>query len=208
MPGPLVVGFDLDMTLIDPRPGMVELFDVLAAEADLPLDGRGFVTRLGPPLAQEFARYDLDRSTIERLIARYRELYVDIVVPATTAMPGAAEAVAAVTGNDGRAIVITAKLGAHAQRHLEALGIEADAVIGERWSAAKGATLSEYKAEIYVGDHLGDVTGARTADALAVAVATGPIPAEDLAAAGADVVLEDLTGFPAWLRSYLLATVH
>jgi phosphoglycolate phosphatase len=29
-----------------------------------------------------------------------------------------------------------------------------------------------------------------------------------LKAAGADVVLADLTRFPAWLESYLLATVH
>jgi len=39
-------------------------------------------------------------------------------------------------------------------------------------------------------------------------VATGPISADDLKAAGADVVLADLTRFPAWLESYLLATVH
>jgi phosphoglycolate phosphatase len=43
---------------------------------------------------------------------------------------------------------------------------------------------------------------------LAVGVATGPISAEDLLAAGADVVLPDLTRFPEWLESYLLATVH
>ena len=39
-------------------------------------------------------------------------------------------------------------------------------------------------------------------------MATGPISAEDLAAAGADVVLPDLTHFPQWLESYLVATVH
>jgi phosphoglycolate phosphatase len=43
---------------------------------------------------------------------------------------------------------------------------------------------------------------------MAVGVATGPIPAEELSAAGADVVLPDLTRFPAWLSSYLVATVH
>jgi phosphoglycolate phosphatase len=32
--------------------------------------------------------------------------------------------------------------------------------------------------------------------------------AAELSAAGADVVLADLTAFPAWLDSYLLATVH
>ena len=55
------VGFDLDMTLIDPRAGIIEVFDVLAAETGIPLDGRAFVTRLGPPLQHEFARYGLDQ---------------------------------------------------------------------------------------------------------------------------------------------------
>ena len=64
------VGFDLDMTLIDPRAGIVEVFDVLAAESGIPLDGRAFVTRLGPPLHQEFDRYGLDDVTISRLIDR------------------------------------------------------------------------------------------------------------------------------------------
>ena len=61
---------------------------------------------------------------------------------------------------------------------------------------------------MYVGDHLGDITGARAADALAVAVATGSDQRRGAAAAGADVVLPDLTRFPEWLESYLLATVH
>jgi phosphoglycolate phosphatase len=55
---------------------------------------------------------------------------------------------------------------------------------------------------VYVGDHIGDVRGARLAGVLSVAVPTGPCDADELRAAGADVVLTDLTAFPAWLRSY------
>src|SRR6478672_11557640 len=58
------IGFDLDMTLIDPRAGIVDVFDVLAEETGIPLDGRAFITRLGPPLAQELLRYGLDEATI------------------------------------------------------------------------------------------------------------------------------------------------
>jgi phosphoglycolate phosphatase len=202
------VGFDLDMTLIDPRPGMVELFGVLADETGIPLDGAGFVSRLGPPLAHEFARYGLDDHTVYGLVARYRELYADIVIPSTTALPGAKEAVKSVADHDGRVIVVTAKFQPTAIRHLTALGIEAEAVVGDVWSAGKATALTEYGAEVYVGDHLGDITGARAADALSVGVATGPISAQDLTDAGADVVLPDLTHFPAWLDTYLLATVH
>ncbi len=196
------------MTLIDPRTGIVELFDVLAAETGIPLDGRAFVTRLGPPLQQEFVRYGLDAATIATLVARYRELTPSLVVPATVAMPGAVEAVRAVRDRGGRAVVVTAKFTANAQAHLDALGFEVEAVVGDLWSTAKAAALQRLGAEVFVGDHIGDIAGARAADALAVGVATGPISAEDLEAAGADVVLPDLTRFPEWLESYLLATVH
>ncbi|RIJ76702.1 HAD family hydrolase [Nakamurella silvestris] len=202
------IGFDLDMTLIDPRPGMIALFDVLAAETGIPLDGHGFASRLGPPLAHEFARYNLPDDVIATLIDRFRELYISTVIPLTTEMPGAREAVAAVTERGGRVVVITGKFGPNAEAHLRALQIEAAAVIGELWGHSKAGALREFEAEVYVGDHLGDVAGAREADAMAVGVATGPISAEDLAAAGADVVLHDLTGFPSWLDAYLLATVH
>lgn len=206
------VGFDLDMTLIDPRAGIVEVFDIMAAETGIPLDGRAFVTRLGPPLQHELARYHLDDVTVDRLVRRYRELTPEVAVPRTVALPGAVEAVRAVADRGGRAVVVTGKFAANATAHLDALGLAVGgpvgAVVGEVWSIGKAPALRELGAEVYVGDHTGDVTAARAADAMAVAVATGPVTAEELAAAGADVVLPDLTRFPAWLASYLVATVH
>lgn len=202
------VGFDLDMTLIDPRAGMIEIFDVLARETGIPLDGRAFATRLGPPLQTEFARYGLDDATIARLVARYRELTPQFTISRTVALPGAREAVQAVTDSGGRVVVVTAKFAPNAVAHLDHLGLHVDAVVGDLWSTAKAGALRDHGAEIYVGDHLGDVAAARAADALSVGVATGPISAEDLSAAGADVVLPDLTGFPTWLQTYLYATVH
>ena len=202
------IGFDLDMTLIDPRAGMIAVFDVLGREFDLPLDGVGFASRLGPPLAHELARYHLDADQVAAIIARYRAIYPGIAIPRTVPMPGAVAALESVTARGGQALVVTAKYGPTAQAHLDAMGVRVAAVVGDLWSVGKAVALQEYGAEVYVGDHLGDINGARAADALAVAVATGPISAADLAAAGADVILQDLTAFPEWLDSYLLATVH
>ncbi|MDX3069894.1 HAD hydrolase-like protein, partial [Streptomyces sp. ND04-05B] len=86
--------------------------------------------------------------------------------------------------------------------HLEHLGIEPDVVVGDLWAEAKAAALREHGASVYVGDHTGDVRGARTAQAYAVAVATGPCDERELREAGADVVLPDLTAFPAWLTGH------
>lgn len=199
---PLTVGFDLDMTLIDSRPGIHAAFRALSAETGVPIDADLAVTRLGPPLDAELAHwFPADR--IAAMGDRYREIYPAHAIAPTLLMEGAREAVAAVQALGGRAIVVTAKHEPNAKLHLAHLGVEPDAVIGSLWAEAKAEALCEHGASVYVGDHTGDVRGARTAGALSVAVPTGPCGEEELRAAGADVVLPDLLAFPGWLRSYV-----
>nr|WP_041819780.1 haloacid dehalogenase-like hydrolase [Streptomyces davaonensis] len=197
----LTVGFDLDMTLIDSRPGIHATYTALAERTGTHVDADLAITRLGPPLEEELANwFPADRLT--EIAELYRAMYPEFAIAATPALPGAAEAVTAVQEAGGRAIVVTAKYEPNAKLHLEHLGIRPDAVIGDLWAERKAEALREYDAGVYVGDHLGDIRGARTAEALALAVATGPYDADALRAAGADVVLADLTHFPAWLADY------
>ncbi|MCM1973268.1 HAD family hydrolase [Streptomyces sp. NPDC002812] len=197
----LTVGFDLDMTLIDSRPGIKAAFEALSAETGTFIDTEQTVSRLGPPLDQELA-YWFPESEIPAMADRYREIYPTYAIGPTPAMPGAREAVEAVRALGGRAIVVTAKHEPNARLHLDHLGIEPDAVIGSLWAEAKAVALREYAAQVYVGDHVGDVRGARTAGAVSVTVPTGPCPEPELREAGADVVLADLTELPAWLAEY------
>ncbi|WP_437070278.1 HAD family hydrolase [Streptomyces sp. enrichment culture] len=199
---PLTVGFDLDMTLIDSRPGIHACYTALAERTGTFIDADLAVSRLGPPLAHELA-YWFPAEEIDVMVGRYRELYPRYAIHASHALPGAREAIAAVQRAGGRAIVVTAKNEPHAKLHLEHLGIEPDAVVGDLWAEGKALALREHGAGVYVGDHEGDIRGARAADALSVTVATGPFGAEELRAAGADVVLADLTEFPAWLSGHL-----
>lgn len=46
---PFTVGFDLDMTLIDPRPGMAAVLNEVGARTGHDLDGERFAANLGPP---------------------------------------------------------------------------------------------------------------------------------------------------------------
>jgi phosphoglycolate phosphatase len=200
-PQPLTVGFDLDMTLIDSRPGIKAAYEALAAETGTEIDTELVVSRLGPPLEVELGNwYPADRVTA--VTARYRELYLHHAITGTETMPGAREAVAAVHALGGRVIVVTAKHGRSAELHIEHLGIGADRVIGQLWAEGKAAALREHGAAVYVGDHVGDVRGAHAAGAVSVAVTTGPCDRAELAAAGAHVVLGDLTEFPSWLDSW------
>ncbi|MFR0353335.1 HAD family hydrolase [Streptomyces sediminimaris] len=198
------VGFDLDMTLIDSRPGIRACYQALSERTGTYIDADLAVTRLGPPLAEELVNW-FPEDRLAEMADLYRSMYPAFAIAATPAMPGAREAVDAVRTAGGRAIVVTAKYEPNAKLHLEHVGIHPDEVVGDLWAEQKAEALREHGASVYVGDHLGDVRGARKADALSLAVATGPCSAEELSAAGADVVLDDLTRFPAWFAGYRTA---
>jgi phosphoglycolate phosphatase len=198
---PPTVGFDLDMTLIDPRPGMVRVLDELAQETGLPLDGEHFAANLGPPLDHVLRGFGVPEELVPGMVARFRELYPEIVVPATVALPGAADALAAVRALGGRILVVTGKYRPNAAKHIAALGWEVDWLVGELWAGGKADALRTHGASIYVGDHVGDMIGAVAAEVYPVGVLTGPCDEEQLRAAGAELVLPDLTGFADWLAA-------
>ena len=200
-----MVGFDLDMTLVDSRRGIAATYDALSRETGVPIDSAAAVSRLGPPTREEVARW-FPADQVDDAVARYLELYPEHGVDPTTAMPGAAEALQAVRRHRGGSVVVTAKHPDNAELHMRHLELDVDEVVGWLWGGAKGPALAERGAGIYVGDHVLDVEGARVAGATSVAVCTGPCSAEELAAAGADVVLPDLRAFPAWLDAHLLTT--
>jgi phosphoglycolate phosphatase len=205
------VGFDLDMTLVDSAQGIATTLGTTIAalrgtddpgiSADdvwpwvgLPLDAT--VAALAPELEPEV------------VIREYRARYATIGIPLTSLLPGAREALLAVKAAGGRVLVVSAKAEAGVREVLAAVGLDApdtrpDLVVGDLFGAAKGGRLLAAEADVYVGDHPGDVRAARVAGAVCVAVVTGPQPEAALVAAGADVVLTDLTAFPRWLSSYL-----
>ncbi|MEX3107601.1 MULTISPECIES: HAD family hydrolase [unclassified Streptomyces] len=197
-----VVGFDLDMTLVDSRPGIRACYQALAERTGVYIDADLVVSRLGPPVEDEMAHWFPADKVVE-MAALYRRLYPEYAVTGTLALPGAPEAIEAVHAAGGRAIVVTAKHEPNAKLHMEYLRLTPDVVVGDLWAEQKAEALKEYGAHVYVGDHVGDVRGARTAGALSVGVTTGPCGAEELRTAGADVVLDDLLAFPGWLSAYL-----
>jgi uncharacterized protein len=202
----LVVGFDLDMTLIDTAPGFVATLDALAAELGVELPSAELGARaLGPPLDETLAPY-FPEDEVAAAIDRFRAIYPDHAIRATPHLAGAPEALAAVRRHRGRIVLVTGKYTPNAQLHVDHLGLDVDVVSGNVWGEGKAAVLREEGAGIYVGDHVHDVAGARAAGAISVSVLTGGSTREELLAAGTDVVLDDLTAFPAWLDEHLLET--
>jgi phosphoglycolate phosphatase len=189
------VGFDLDMTLIDSRPGIAAAYRALAAKTGVPIDADLAVTRLGPPLRTELREW-FPESEIEDTVTTYRALYAEYAIAPTVPMPGAVAALAAVRAHGLRVVVVTSKLGRLAEMHLTHLGMTADELAGDLFAEGKAAALVEYGARWYVGDHVADMIAARTAGIPGIGVATGPCGPDELRDAGATYVLGDLTAFP------------
>lgn len=203
MAAPLVVGFDLDMTLIDTVPGFAATLEALGTELGVELPIAELTERLGPPLDVILGPY-LPADRLAEAGDRFRALYPDLAVTSVPALPGAHEALAAVRRHGGRTLLVTGKYAPNAQRHVDHLGLDVDHLEGWVWGVLKGRALREHGAQVYVGDHVHDVEGAHAAGVTSVSVLTGGCDEAELRAAGTDVVLPDLRAFPAWLDEHVL----
>jgi phosphoglycolate phosphatase len=204
-----VVGFDLDLTLVDSAAGIgLTLRAALAAAGSptRPSDAQLWPL-IGLPLERTVSLVDPDADA-EEVARRYRELYPELGVPATTLLPGVADAFAAVRARGGRVLVVSAKVEPAVRAVLAQVGLASpplapDLVVGGLFGGAKGVRLRAAGADVYVGDHAGDMEAAHVAGGVAVGVTTGGTGAAALRTAGADVVLPGLSAFPAWLDGWL-----
>ncbi|GAA1946346.1 HAD family hydrolase [Kitasatospora viridis] len=158
-------------------------------------------------------------SYLELLVAEMRDRAGDLADEGR-ALPGAREALAALAGLAGvRQSVLTGNLLALAELKLAAFDLtehldlrlgaygedayertdlpahafdRAERVLGRRFTGPE---------TVIIGDTVRDVHTAHAVGARAVAVATGLVPAAELAAAGADVVLPDLADTAAVLAA-------
>lgn len=198
----LVVGFDLDMTLIDTVPGFRDVLHVLSGELGVELPIEDMTSKLGPPLDLMLQPH-LAEDAIQPAVDRFRALYPDHAIESVAAMVGAHEALAAVRAHGGRVVVVTGKFTPNAQLHVDHIGFDVDHLEGKVWGVGKADVLRREGAQVYVGDHVHDVEGALAAGVVSVSVLTGGSTREELLAAGTHVVLESLHEFPAWLEEYV-----
>jgi phosphoglycolate phosphatase len=204
----VVVGFDLDLTLVDSAPGIgATLRAALAAEGvpERPSDEL-LHPYIGIPLEATVATI-APHADPHRVALRYRRLYPEVGVPGTCLLPGVTETFAAVRARGGLILVVSAKVEPAVRAVLEHVGLDEpqlapDVVVGGLFGSAKGMRLLDAGAHVYVGDHPGDMEAARVAGAVGVGVTTGGSSAAALWAAGADVVLPGLPAFAQWFDAW------
>jgi len=196
-----MVGFDLDMTLVDSSDGITSTMDVVLKRHGFNIALEEMAKTVGIPLWDSFGQW-VPAELVDPLVQEYRAIYGEIGIPQTTILPGAQEALAAIRALGGRTMVVSAKLEAAVVKIVNYLDLELDVAVGDLYAEKKASALKAESADIYVGDHPGDVRGAKSAGAVSVAVTTGPISREVLALEGPDVILSSLLEFPAWLKSW------
>ena len=189
------VGFDLDMTLIDSRRAIIASFARVAADTGVPIDPAAVDSRLGIKLEDELAFW-FPADQVAPAMRIYREHYLRLAGPLTSALPGAREAMAAVRAAGARAVVITAKYELTARLSLDGVGLAPDELFADAHGPEKAAVLAGLGATAYVGDTPADMAAAVQARAHAIGVTTGSFAARELRAAGADLVLASLAEFP------------
>lgn len=203
MSGPLDgrwIGFDLDLTLVDSRPGIEAVYRQLIARTGVPIDIANL--RIGPPLEDELRKW-FPEEQVSATADLYRELYPEYAIELSLALSGAHEAIAAVHECGGRVMVISSKYAPNVSMHIEHLGFDVDEVVGWAFGDGKRDALLARSAVAYVGDFEADMQAAVAAGSAAIGVPTGPCTTAELFAAGADVVLADLHQFGPWLTSWL-----
>ena len=199
----LAVGFDLDMTLVDSSDGIVATVQAALADVGVAVTAADVWPSMGLPLELILAPH-LPPEQVAAATARYRELYPILGVPGTRLLPGALEAVGAVRALHGTVVVVSAKRESAVHLVLDHVGLQADVVAGDLFAADKAIALRRHGVSVYVGDHSADMAGALAAGAAGVGVTTGPVSADALRLAGAELVVDSLVELAPWLEQRVL----
>lgn len=198
----LIVGFDLDMTLVDSRPGIRKSMIALSQESGVHIDADLVIARLGPKLEAELAHW-FPPGDVPDAAEAFRRHYWETCVGGTHLLKGARASLDVVRAANAKTAVITGKVEPLAWRCLRAVGLHknVDIMVGYVQGDEKRDALRAHAVDIYVGDTIADVRAAVDAGVTAVGVATGMHNVQQLTDAGATVTFETLDEFPGWLAS-------
>ncbi len=218
MPGPLVLLFDLDGTLVRTGGAGVRAFERGFVEAlgwAGALDGLSMAGRTDPSIAQEAARRRIGRDLSEPELAAVFAHYLACLpgelaaAPAYRVLPGVREFLEAHRDDPGTRLGLgTGNLEPGAHLKLARGGLDGYFAFGGYGSDARERTellrVGIRRAEaglgervppervVVIGDTPLDIAAGRAVGARTLSVATGPYAPAVLAEAGADAVFEDL----------------
>lgn len=193
--------FDLDGTLTDSAPGILNSVRYACRKLELPLPEEAVLRRfLGPPLPASFQEYlHLDEAGTRRAVEAFREYYPAKGIFENEVYPGVPALLAALKSAGRRVVMATSKPEVFARRIMEHFSLEGyfDAICGatidERRTdkgdviayALETAGVTDLRHTVMVGDREHDVKGAARNGLPCIGALYGYGSAAELHAAGA-----------------------
>jgi phosphoglycolate phosphatase len=201
LPGRPVLGFDLDLTLLDLRQATACALDMVNARLGEHVDVEAVVADLGPPFREQLRQWIPDERRLRAALSQFRRAFLDQGLPYVTALPGARQAVDAAGLLGGYAVVITGRRADTASACLSRCGITAAALVGGVTGLGKVDAMRRHRIDAYIGDHPLDMQAACAAPVPGIGVTTGSHAGPALLAAGAGAVASSLDEVTGWVRS-------
>jgi pyrophosphatase PpaX len=206
--------FDLDGTLIDSieliMRSMRHAFDGYAATPPTDAEWRALI---GRPLADSFREFVVAESDVDRLIGRYREYQLEHHDRLVRPYDGIVAAIQGFASEGHPMALVTSKADWLALRALVHVGLDSaiPVVVGcdsctrhkphpEPVERALALLRSGPEDAIFVGDSPHDVQAGRAAGVRTIGVAWGAATGDELAGAGADLVIHDVEQLTAAVR--------
>jgi len=193
----MTVLFDLDGTLTDSAPGIINSIRHALAKADAPMPGSETLNRfLGPPLVDSFMRYcGFGKAAAEQALADYREYFTSVGMFENRVYDGIVPMLERIGRSGVACVVATSKPEQFARQILDHFDLtrhfvdihgatmdegrnqKADVIA---WALAHATTDGPY---VMVGDRANDVDGAKANGLPCVGVLWGYGSAAELAGA-------------------------
>ncbi|HKS07627.1 MAG TPA: HAD-IA family hydrolase [Gemmatimonadaceae bacterium] len=194
---PIAILFDLDGTLVDTIELIMQSMEFAFAEfTGVRPTREQWLRGLGIPLRKQITEHARSSEELDVLIARYRLFQGEHHDAMTTAYPGVANVLNALSGRGHPMGLVTSKYFATAKKALVHTGIDAhiSVVIGadstpnqkphpEPVLTAIAQLKTEPARALFVGDSPHDIAAGNAAGVATVAATWGPFPRADLEAA-------------------------
>lgn len=187
--------FDLDGTLTDSAPGIINCIKYACAKMELPCpDEATLFSFVGPPLKGMFAKtFSLSESDAEKAVALYRERFSTVGLFENSVYPGVPELLKKLKGDGLHLALATSKPQVYAEKITDkfALSPYFDFISGSELSGAhvekidvmRSAMASLNASEestVMVGDRMFDINASRALNVTSIAVTYGYAPEGEL----------------------------
>jgi phosphoglycolate phosphatase len=194
-----VLGFDLDLTLLDLRAATACALSEVNARLGEQVDVAAIVADLGPPFREQLRQWIPGEPRLRAAMRLFRRAFLSEGLSHVVMLPGAQQALAAVARLGGTSVVITGRRADTAAACLARCGIAGPAVIGGVTGLEKVDAMRRHRIDAYVGDHPLDMQAARSAPVPGIGITTGSHAGPVLLEAGATAVIDSLAELTGWL---------